>query len=773
MQGTSLNSSRAVVNLNGDWERYVNDKLVGTVRVPSSLRPGGVYTLRREFLLPRLAKQRAVLRFNAINYHGRVSLNGKQLGATLPYVPQEFDCTQQTQEGRNTVEVQIVDAGVGNNGLGKDEVTYGTTGGWETYGGIIRDACVEIRPANFVDNVRFGYRFADGYGKAACTAQVFVSSNEAGNADCELLLVLGQAEVARARASVQLTAGVQATAELAFDVTDMALWSPAEPNLYELRVNLKSSAGEDNWSCRTGFREIKIQGRDFLLNGERLVLNGTCRHDMWEGQGFTLTPGQQEKDMRMIKALGCNFVRLVHYPHDRRIIDLAEEVGLLVSEEPGYWQVDFNKVERPFIDLGLHVLETTIRRDWNSPAVMAWLLGNESEFTASYLKEAKQLCNKLDPIYRPVSVAHINGDIPKAKKMFDETGLDFYDWHAYEFSEDKFIKFPQQFGAAKPLTFTEWGWEDGGHGDLFYERDLDDLLEQTEAGNVAGHVFWSWNDMRQYTREDWATRDGILLSGVVTEDRNIREPMYSRLATLFAGRREVRQDRAPDAPQVLPLAWAPFTPGSTRETVDLQPLADGPFGKQSWTALESSLKQYWPATRMGAEQWIRTGSRFRLWQTPVVEIAGVSFRSPVVDGYVRPLVLTPETPEVTIPIGRRCSKLHFLGQVTLPQGYPLRGRAGEIAAVYSIAGANGTAQDIPVRNGFEVAQANCIYDATRINPIAIEAQPALSFKKDVVREQYQFLLWSVSVKPGKIQNLRCKLNSGQPSLAILAITTES
>jgi hypothetical protein len=772
MQGTSLNSSRAVVNLNGDWERYVNDKLTGTVRVPSSLRPGGMYALRREFLLPRLAKQRAILRFNSINYYGRVSLNGKLLGTTIPYVPQEFDCSEQALEGRNSVEVEIVDAGTGPNGLGKYEVAYGTTGGWETSGGIIRDASVEIRPASFVDNVRFGYRFAAGLGQASCTAQVFVSSNEPGNADCELVLLLGRAEVARAKTTVQLTSGKPATAELRFDVSDIALWSPAEPNLYELKVNLKGPATEDHWSCRTGFREIKIQGRDFLLNGERIVLKGTCRHDMWEEQGFTLTPSQQEKDMRMIKALGSNFIRLVHYPHDRRIIDLAEEIGLLVSEEPGVWQVDFNKVERPFIELGLRILETTVRRDWNSPAVFGWLLGNESEFTVAYLTEAKQLCNTLDPIFRPVSVAHINGDIAKAKKMFDDAGLDFYDWHAYEFSEDKFIKFPQQFGPAKPLTFTEWGWEDGGHGDLFHERDFDDLLEQTEQGNVAGHTFWSWNDMRQYTRMDWATGDGVLRSGAVLEDRNIREPIYSRLATLFAGRREIREYQAPDAPQVLALAWAPFTPGSTRETVDLQASAESQSGKRSWTALESSLKQFWTSAHL-AEQWTRTGSRFRLWQPPVIEIAGVSFRPAVVDGYVRFLVLTADTPEVSIPIGRRCSKLHFLGQVTLPEGYPLEGRAGDVVAVYSIIGANGAAEDLPVRNGIEVAQSNCIHEATRIDPIATEAQPALMFKKDIVREQYQFLLWSVSIKPGRVQSLKCKLNRGQPSLAILAITTES
>ena len=183
---------------------------MGIVPVPSSLAPGGVYSLRREFLLPRLGGQeRAILHFNAINYHGRVSLNGTQLGATIPYVPQEFDGTQQAREGRNTVEVQIVDAGTGPNGLGKDEVVFGTPGGWESYGGIIRDAYAEIRPASYVDNVRFGYRLGEGYRKASCTAQVFVAANETGERECELVLLWGGSEVASARTRVRLSTGAR------------------------------------------------------------------------------------------------------------------------------------------------------------------------------------------------------------------------------------------------------------------------------------------------------------------------------------------------------------------------------------------------------------------------------------------------------------------------------------------------------------------------------------------------------------------------------------
>jgi hypothetical protein len=156
-----------------------------------------------------------------------------------------------------------------------------------------------------------------------------------------------------------------------------------------------------------------------------------------------------------------------------------------------------------------------------------------------------------------------------------------------------------------------------------------------------------------------------------------------------------------------------------------------------------------------------------------VEIAGVTFRFAVIDGYVRPLMLTADVPEIVIPIDRQCSKLHFLGQVTLPQGYPVHGQRGDVAATYSIGGANGSWAEIPLRHGIHVAQANRIYVATRIDPIATEAQPALEFAKDVVRENYQFLLLSVPIKPGRVHSVRCRLNSGQPALAILAVTTET
>ena len=106
-----LNPFRTVVDLNGDWERYIHGKLFDVISVPSSLRPSGTYRLQRTFLLPRLSSgQRAFVHFDAITYYGKVSVNGHELGSMIPYLPHEFECTQQAIEGRNTIEVEIVDA---------------------------------------------------------------------------------------------------------------------------------------------------------------------------------------------------------------------------------------------------------------------------------------------------------------------------------------------------------------------------------------------------------------------------------------------------------------------------------------------------------------------------------------------------------------------------------------------------------------------------------------------------------------------------------------
>jgi len=92
--------ARSRIDLAGTWERHVEGMLFDFVEVPSSLHPFGYYRLKRSFLLPRLSdQQRAVVHFDAINYHGRVFVNGVELGTTILYVPHEFEFTRQAREG--------------------------------------------------------------------------------------------------------------------------------------------------------------------------------------------------------------------------------------------------------------------------------------------------------------------------------------------------------------------------------------------------------------------------------------------------------------------------------------------------------------------------------------------------------------------------------------------------------------------------------------------------------------------------------------------------
>ena len=766
----SPNTTRSRADLNGTWERRIDGELYDIVQVPSSLRPSGYYQLSREFLLPELSpRQRAIIHFDAITYFGRVSINGTELGTMIPYVPHEFDCTRQAKKGKNVVEVAIADLTPDPSGAGKDELALGVNPGWEAYGGIIRDVYAEVRAATFIDNVRFGYKLNAGYTSAACSARAMLSSIAATSGNIELVLLRAGSEVARAQKDVSASSGAT-DVELELKVDSPVLWSPEQPNLYELRARLRTEGGEDEWLCRTGFREVVTRGPDFLLNGQRLVLNGVGRHDMWKEQGFTLTRGQMEQDMRMIKAMGANFIRQVHYPHHRYLVELADQYGLLISEEPGYWNMDFHTMPRTMIELGYRIMERTIRRDWNSPSVFAWLLSNECTLTAETLREGKELCNRLDPIGRLVSAAN---SMPKekAKLIFEQAGMDFFDQHPYTFDVGDFDKEAAYDGPSRPLTFTEWGGKAIGQSQMVMQNSVDRLLDLIDSHRLAGHVFWSWQDMRQYSRIDWEMRDGILESGVVTEGREPRDVPYMELSRLFEGRRHENEPAA-SRPVVMPLKWSPWSRKNRFSAIDLQPLVERPEGVRAWADFEARMAKFWPTVPMAESQWKRTGSKFLLWQGSEIEIAGAPFRVPVVNGYARPVVVTPESPMIEIPIGLEGLRVHILGQVTLPLGFPLAGNDAEVVASYTLSYASGKTHDVPLRNGYEVAQSNLIDVATRINPQATEAQRALLFAKDIAREQYQVLLFSIPVESGTLSSLRCKLNGQQPALAMFAVTVE-
>jgi hypothetical protein len=355
----------------------------------------------------------------------------------------------------------------------------------------------------------------------------------------------------------------------------------------------------------------------------------------------------------------------------------------------------------------------------------------------------------------------------EAKPVCDAGGLDSYDDHPYTFDLTEFEQIAEFYGPGKPLLFTEWGGKEIGQSDYIMPYTVDKLLDMTERGVLAGHAFWSWQDLPQFTRIDPEMRDGILESGVMTEGRETRDYVYAELSRLFAGRRQTTL-AAMEAPLAVPLRHVPWGARSRLDPIDLSQVVASDRGRESWTDFERILQEYW--SKHARNQWERTGRRFALWKENGIDVLNVRFSTPLVDGYARPVVVTPEFAEVDVPIGGAAIGLHFLGQVTVSGGFPIEGTSGDAAASYTVRYKDGRSAEFPLRNGMEVASANIVYSGSRIDPVATFAQRAFWFAKDWAREQYQGLLFSAPVD-GVVDSVRFRLQGKLPVL-LFAVVAE-
>lgn len=590
------------------------------------------------------------------------------------------------------------------------------------------------------------------FGGVACSLAVRVASRVPVRGRIIARLLQGSALVAEQRIENNLRAG-EGEVKLTWNTSSPALWTPDNPNLYTLRITLATPSGEDEFTTETGFRQVEAQSSRFLLNGRELVLRGVCRHDLWYNQGHTLTDAQIEQDLRMIKTLGANFVRLVHYPHDPRVVRAAARIGLFFTEESGLVWLQFRTVDRAAVETGIGNLERTIRRDWNNPALFAVLVANESAVTPEVMREAKRRVNSLQPGLL-VSSARIDSPdktLEGSKRLFDEGGLDFYTYHPYTFDMDDFEKVASAY-MGKPLVFSEWGGRSVGDSPVMMKASIQKIRQLVEAGRVAGHSFWSWSDLPEFSREGDEMDDGILVSGVVTEQRIPRLGVYASLVELFLRVSSVKKEPERVA-EFLPATFTPLSDHSVFKPISLQGPIDDPAQKTAWSEMETTIQAFWKTQGFTARHWAETGQRFWTWDDAHPSIGKLPFATALRAGHTEPVVLTPSRDRVTIPVSVRADRLLFLGNVTVPDGYPVSGAFGAVVGRYTIVYADGEKQVVDLRWGFEIARANMIYLASRIDPSTAKGERVMRFIKDPVREIYQTRLFSIRTKPKVIERV--------------------
>lgn len=319
----------------------------------------GLLWYQRDFTYQPIAGHKTFLHIGAANYKSIAWVNGQQAcshegGFT------DFDCdvSASMRAGKNFIVIAV-----DNTRLADGVPTLNMD--WWNYGGLTRDVSLIDVPAKYIDD----YDLHLNRERTAIEGSVHVEGAATGD---EVRVSLP--ELSRI-ASAKL--GADHRANFSLSASGVVLWTPEQPRLYTVHLE----AGEDALDDTMGFRTIEVRGTDILLNGKPVFLRGISIHGEAPYRGGRAN-NEQDADTLLgwAKELGCNFVRLAHYPHDERMTRAADRLGLMVwSEIPVYWAEEFG--DSSVLAKAQQQLGEEIRRDRNKASIVLWSVANETPLT--------------------------------------------------------------------------------------------------------------------------------------------------------------------------------------------------------------------------------------------------------------------------------------------------------------------------------------------------------------------------------------------------------
>lgn len=401
---------------------------------------------KKTFDCPIAKNERYFIHFGAVNYIADVYFNGKKLGHHEGgFTPFQFEVTNLVKENGNSLIVRANSARV-KNGI------PGSLFDWFNYGGITRDVQLIKTSQVFVEDYKIQL---DPQNDGRIKGYVKLDTALAGK-----VITLSIPEL---RVNKKLVTDQKGNA--AIDLKkDIRLWTPEEPKLYHVSLGVEG----DTVSDRIGFRSIRVDGTKILLNGKPVFLRGVNIHEEIPQRRAR---AWSESDAKMLiywaKELGCNFVRLVHYPHNEYTIKYAEEKGVMVWEEvPVYQGVDF--ADTTVEGKAELMLKEIVKRDKNRCNVILWSIANETspskERDQTLVTLAKEV-KGLDP-GRLVTAAFNNVNRQGDKMILKDTVMKYVDvigvneymgWYTDWPGEPEKMQWVSDFN--KPMIISEFGGE--------------------------------------------------------------------------------------------------------------------------------------------------------------------------------------------------------------------------------------------------------------------------------------------------------------------------
>ncbi len=388
------------VSIPHDWsihESYTPENTASS----TGFLPGGIGWYRKSFVLEEdPAGKHVRVEFDGIYNNSTVWINGVLLG-NRPYGYSSFSYNLTDflapRGDNNVIAVRV------------DHSNYADSR-WYTGSGIYRD--VRLVVTNEVHIPPWGVRVTTpSISRKEATIRVETSldqgSRSGGSVDLEIVIRDQEGrEVAIDEKEVELTGGLTVVSETV--VSAPLLWTLNDPRLYTATVSVKEGNGVLDVSENTfGIRSIRFDpGKGFFLNDASVKMKGVNMHHAAGCLGAAVPKDVWISRVKKLKSIGCNAIRLSHNPHDPKLLDACDELGMLViSEAFDEWGKPKTKhltwlgsndatpevstsYSAHFDQWGEQDMKDLVRRDFNHPSVIMWSIGNELEWTYPYYPQS-------------------------------------------------------------------------------------------------------------------------------------------------------------------------------------------------------------------------------------------------------------------------------------------------------------------------------------------------------------------------------------------------
>ena len=484
----------------------------------------GTVWYRRNFDYTLDPGKRLFVYFGAANYETVAGLNGRKIGKhTGGYTPFNFEITGMVKEHDNSLVVKV-------DNRRKPEGVPTVNCDWWNYGGITRSVLLVETPETFIRDYYVQLKKDD---MKTIAGWVRLDGSKAVQ---EVTVIIPELKISK---SVKTDENGYASFEIK---AKPEYWCPENPKLYDVDIKAET----DSISDRIGFRSIKTDGTDILLNGKKIFCRGVSIHEEmpYGKSGRAFSEDHDRILLGWARDMGCNFIRLAHYPHNEAMVRLAEEMGFMVwSEIPVYWTIHWDNPDT-YANAEAQ-LEDMINRDKNRANVIIWSVANETPHGDARLKFLSSLISRareMDPT-RLVSAAMEKSRLGHNVMTVDDdlAGLvdlisfnQYIGW--YDGNSEKCDSISWTFDVKKPVFISEFGAGAvyGRHGDKserFTEEYMQDMYERTvdmleRMPGLAGTTPWVLKDFRSPRRQLPGIQDDFNRKGLVSDQGGKKSGFY-------------------------------------------------------------------------------------------------------------------------------------------------------------------------------------------------------------------------------------------------------